>query len=183
MIYDSSLSQYLEHEHPEIGEVLERIVSANEALTIQTNNLQSHITDTGNPHKLKPEQLGSDKPLWNANAIHGAEVDNKHRKHGWALAYNAKTKKLEYFPITNERFFDHNKLKNYDSKEHTPLDDDNVGRATLWSSAKTSKTINESVKLLNKKLDRIEDGANPFVVSGGDFKPRAMDFSLNFGGF
>lgn len=186
MVYDRALGQHLDHDHEQYAlwdhvHDLNEVAGASEALAIQTNSLQSHKSDTGNPHKVTAEQVGKDKAQWNADRLQGVEIDDGYKRHGWALAYNGKSKKLEYFPYGDERFYEHDKLKGYKKEEHLPANE-RVTSQNVWTAAKTSKIIRDNIKMLQEKIDELQETAGTMVISGGKFtEKQALD--LNFGEF
>lgn len=55
-----------------------------------------HVGDEYNPHKVKPEQVGCDKPLWNASKIHGHKIENRRPFNGQILRWAEEKECFEY---------------------------------------------------------------------------------------
>lgn len=112
----------------------------------------------------KIDEINENKPKFNAGFIGNIPIDTSYKKQGWGFLYNDKTGKLEMFPIGIDNFYDHNKLKNYDEKEHRTIKDKEITKKGLWSSSKISQEIAATAARLKTESLRFTGG-----LDGGSF--------------
>jgi hypothetical protein len=102
---------------------------------VQTQ-INTHLSDTSNPHSVTPSQIGNDTAQWNANKINDIDVISNSPEDGQILVYNSESNNYQLGQA-------------FDNKNLCALFDDFIGSSLINTWISNTNGVDSSVTFID----------------------------------